>query len=437
LVNLLTLTFVFVSLAAPPGLGGGFANLDLGAERCGMMAIVAHCSDPTAIFHNPACLTSQDGSEVYFASTNYFFEGRFKIRDKEMNESPWIEPDKYFGASPFIGVVSDLGQERWRFGAALYFPNFYAAYMPEKSFARYNIVQGYFATAYVTPTAAYQISPTLSAGVGISYIYVELYAKRRMHGAVLLADLLLEDWPDADEDWELEIETRDQIFAWDLGLQWKPLPALQVGLCYTSEADINMEGDAQLSDVDEQVNPVFDLVQVMIGLLGRDNFDVSVNMLVPQSLRLGFLYRVGPRLDLGLDLVWWDYSKYKEQRITTDPDISAFINLTSVKNYTDSYHVDLGGRWHHSAATSLMAGFQYDWSPIPDVAYSVENPNSDLFGYSLGIQHEFNPTWTATLSWVNNFYERKDIKHVDAVPNVRPIGEGIVYELSFDVAYTF
>jgi len=428
---------VLVVLVVPSiAWAGGFANLDVGAQRCAMMAITAHADDATAIFSNPACLVDQKGDRIYFSNTNFLFKGRFKIRDREFNESHWIEPDKYYGVSPFVGVTSDFDTERWVFGLGWYFPNAYAAFLAEKEVSRYSVVEGYFVTMYVTPTVAYQVSPKLSLGLGLSYIYVQLYGSRRLHGDVLLGDPLLSEYPDPEEDWLFEVKTDDHLFGWDVGLLWKPSQRWQLGLTYTSEATITMSGEAKVSDVNPEVNPEIDLVALLVAMYGR-KFDVTVGMLVPQSLRGGLLFRISDRLDVAFDMVWWDYSRYQRQEVTTDPDISSLIDLSAEKNYSDSTHYDLGFAWHHDEATTLMLGFQYDISPIPDESYSFENPASDLYGYSLGARRRFGSHWAATLAWVNNFYEKKDIKSVNSVPNIRPIGEGTMYELAFDVEYRF
>ena len=45
--------------------------------------------------------------------------------------------------------------------------------------------------------------------------------------------------------------------------------------------------------------------------------------------------------------------------------------------------------------------------------------------------------WSATAAWVHNFYEDKDIESVNYLPNIRPIGEAVMYELALDVSYSF
>jgi len=434
------LLFVFVLLAVAPGAvwAGGFANLDLGATRCSMMAVVAHIDDPTAIYHNPACLTALDGDRLYYAQTSFMLRGRFKVRDYEYNESKWIKPEKFFGVAPFLAYTTDFGTDRWAAGAALYFPNAYGAFLPEDAASRYSLVEGFFVTGNFTPTVAYQLTPEVSLGLGVSYIYVQLLGMRRIHGDILFNDPLLTDYPDPEEDWELEISGEDYVYGWDVGAQWKPSPRFAVGLTYTSESEVTLEGEAKLTDVNKNVSPgAGDLPAIIVAFLGTDTVDVEVGMLVPQCLRLGFLFQVTPKVGIALDGAWWDYSKYKEQKITTKPDLSAFYDLTSQKNYDDSYHLDLGAKWQRTSDTAYMAGLQYDKSPIPDEAYAFENPASDLYGYSLGVRHRLTENLTGTVAWVNNYYEKKNIDNVNYVPNIRPIGEGIMYEICFDLSYTF
>lgn len=412
---------------------GGFANLDLGTTRCGMMAIVANIDDATAIYHNPACLAEQKGTRVYFADTNFYLKGRFKLRDKEMNETGWIKPTKFYGISPFLGVTTDFDTEKFVFGMATYVPNAYGAFMPEDEIVRYTLVQGYFITGYVTPTLAYQVTEDLAVAAEMSYVYVNLYGERRMHPAVFM-DPLFEQYPDGEEDWRLTINGEEHAFNAGLGLLWKPVDKLRVGLMYTTQSDLTLSGTAELEDVNKEVQPTPDILQQIVDRYG-DEFDIETGMVIPQAVRLGFNLAASSKLNIGLDLTWWDYSVYKRQEVTTDPDLSEFFTLSSDKDYSDSYHIDLGGMWHYSQKFHFMLGFQYDVSPIPDKAYSLENPASDLFGYSLGLRYDRNERWRFNVAWVNNYYEKKDIKSVDYAPNIRPIGEGTMYEISFDITY--
>ncbi len=415
---------------------GGFAQLDMGATRAAMQTVVAGIDDATAIYHNPACLIGQHGTRFYLAATSFFLNGRFKIRDYAGNESNWIKPDRYFGFSPFIGLTSDLNSDNWAAGAALYFPNAYGADMPENSPTRYALTDGLFITAYFTPTLSYRLTPKLSVGLGVSYVYVDLSGTRRLHGDVLLGDILLSEYPDAEEDWELELTGREHSYNWDVGLLWKPIPRLRLGLTYSAERELSLSGEANITDVNPDVNPDSDLIQILVALIGKNSVDVEVNMLIPRNLRLGVQYDASDKWTLGFDVVWWDYSRYEEQRITTDPVIPMF-DLTTEKNYSDSYQIDLGARYRISANTNVLAGLMYDWSPIPDESYSLESPTSDIFCYSLGVSRNLGDSLEATVAWSHNFYKDKRIDEVNYKPNIRPIGEAQMYEVAIDLAYHF
>jgi long-subunit fatty acid transport protein len=134
---------------------------------------------------------------------------------------------------------------------------------------------------------------------------------------------------------------------------------------------------------------------------------------------------------------WWDYSRYRKQTVNTNPDVSAVFDASRVMNYKDSYQLDLGLRYGISRRTDIMVGLMYDWSPIPDEAYAIENAASDNFVYSLGLRHRLRRPVTVALAWRHNFFKDQRIDSVNYSPNLRPIGEAVMYQLSFDVSYRF
>ena len=110
----------------------------------GMLAVVGKPDDLTAVFHNPAGLTLQSGTQFYFSLSNFILDLGLKMYDSDGKLRPFdheITPKLSYGAIPFIGVSSDLGTERFRLAFALYAPNAYGASLPLTSPPRYHATQ--------------------------------------------------------------------------------------------------------------------------------------------------------------------------------------------------------------------------------------------------------------------------------------------------------
>ncbi|MBN2056230.1 hypothetical protein JW905_14995, partial [bacterium] len=93
-----------MSLLAPASsLAGGFTNLDIGTTRCARMGIVAKCPDLSAVFHNPACLADQDGSQVYASLLGAYVFTDLRLRYSDGTISREAKPDLSAGALPVLG----------------------------------------------------------------------------------------------------------------------------------------------------------------------------------------------------------------------------------------------------------------------------------------------------------------------------------------------
>jgi long-chain fatty acid transport protein len=92
-------------------------------------------------------------------------------------------------------------------------------------------------------------------------------------------------------------------------------------------------------------------------------------------------------VELTWDRTFW--SEYKDldfnydTRITNPVLYSAF-DVAKAKNWDDASAYRLGVTYKMSDMVSLMAGFAYDETPIPDSTLGFELPDSDAYLFSLG-----------------------------------------------------
>ncbi len=389
---------------------GGFANLDIGGMRCCMLSIVGKPFDPTAVYHNPAGLAEQKGRSFYSSLLLASVHTKFKLRYSDGTTSEKVTPDIAAGMAPFVGYTDDFGSDRLTFGIGFYFPNFYGASLPEDAPTRFHVIKGWFITGYVTPALAYKLTDKFSVGAGLSYIYVSLYGNRKFG-----------DWENPDEDQlegDLEVEGEEHAVGGIIGLLYRPVRKLHIGLSWTPQVDLTMEGPFK-----------FDY-----GNIDIDGTQYT-EMPIPMSLRLGLNYQFTPKFEMGLDISYWDYSVYDVQKTRTEPEM--FIDLSAVKDYSDSYNIGCGFRYQWTDKYGITGGLQYDFSPIPDKTYSLENPQSDLYGFALGMTWQYSARTNMNFAFVHNQYEHKDIDNSETFPPTNGEGKGNNTELSLALHYHF
>jgi len=391
---------------------GGFSVLDIGMTRSGMMAVMSNVDEPSAIYHNPACLTDQKGTQFYFFNLYTHIFTSLEMRNPDGTYSEKIRPSQADGIGPFLGLTSDLGLQRWTFGAALLFPNVYGAAFPEDAETRYHLVQGVFATGYLSFAASYAVNERLSLGGAYSLIYVRMIGERKY-------DMLGTRNPDSDM--ELRMDSDDLAMGWSLSLRYKPAPNWSIGFGYWPKTDLRLEGDLDV---------------YLPGDVKFLSTYIHTSMLIPETYRGGVSYRFHPRWMAAVDVNYWKYSDYEWQKIETGMD-DLFGDQSARKNYGDSISIGAGLRHTLSEKTSLSVGLLRDWSPIPPEYYMVDNPKTDYLALALAAFRNVGRGFRLEGGVVLSHYEGMDIRNSKTNPPTNARGDALAVELDFAILYRF
>ena len=404
---------------------GGFSNPDFGIRRLGMFAITAKADDPTAIFHNPACLTLQEGTHLYHAQSWFFMSLGLRLYDSQgvLRPDHEINPDWSIGAIPFIAIASDLGTKNLRIGFAAYASNGYGASLPDNEPTRYSVTRALFLAPRATASVAYKFNEQFSLGASFDIVYVFITAKRMMN-ALVLAN------PDrrfdpvaktAATDAELNIRGSDWTWAWNLGMMFTPIPELRFGLAFSSGSAITLRGPVTLTHPN--------------GLVERA--DQSTVMSIPFELKFGFNWEFVKDFELGADVYWWHYQVMQEQRTALSSPLMGLPGFTDPMNYSNSWAWNVGLMYHILPVLELMAGWQMDFTPIPEQTYSFNNPSTNQNGVSLGIRWQCTDDVRLGLAIVRNWFQLVNVQTSTSTPPSNAKGHGANFEVGFDIDWKF
>ena len=414
---------LLIALTGTEALAGGFSNLDFGLRRVGMLAVTARPDDITAIFHNPAGLTMIEGTQFYHQQTWSMIDMGLRLYDSEGRLRPDhdIEPEWNVGVIPFLGLSTDLGQERLRLGFGLYAPNAYGASMSEEEPTRYHATRVLFVASRATASVAYELSDRLSVGLGLSLIHVYLTARRHMSALVLQDPDHRFDDPKQSKPFDAELEMDGQDLTWsaNLGLLLEPSPGLRLGAAFTRGAAIELDGKVKLTQADGAVQTTTH----------------TTTMVIPFTLRAGINWEFVPDFELGLDIFYWHYQVYQEQRTTLGEPIMGMKEMVVPKNYGNSWNWCIGLMYHLSSELELMFGYQQDYSPIPKETFSIDTPTTDLHGVSTGLRWQATEGLRVGLGFVRNWYELIDVQESRTDPPSNVKGHGGNTELGFEISY--
>jgi long-chain fatty acid transport protein len=218
----------------------------------------------------------------------------------------------------------------------------------------------------ITPTLAYKIGDNLAIGISLQIGNQSLALKSP---AFMLPQ---------SERWG---------FGGSIGLIYKPLPNLNIGLSYTSEMKI-----------DEYE---FNGTSLLPPTGGEGIYKMEMN--APQQAAFGISFAPMPALLLEADVKWINQSAVMDKIELTSP--SGYV-IPLAFGWDDQIVYALGGEFKVNKCVKLLAGWSYGATPI-----SPEDVNNNLGSIavvehhiSIGVQKSWNENLFSTFSYTRGLH---------------------------------
>ena len=163
----------------------------------------------------------------------------------------------------------------------------------------------------------------------------------------------------------LNLQTDGEGYNGQVGLLYRPLTNLQLGLAYQSETQVNTYGRA-IGDVGAQ----FGVSSIPF------TYDAKVRNIFPQMVNGGLSWGFHPqwRLALQLDWIGW-HNAFKQLPVTltagSNPTVNGVAGSSSIHdsvplNWSDEFVYRAGLEYEVVKNLFLRAGYCYGASPVPD-----------------------------------------------------------------------
>lgn len=220
-------------------------------------------------------------------------------------------------------------------------------------------------TIEINPSVASKITDQLSLGVGFRFVYSD--------GTVKSSDSAN---PLVPIGRKLEGDSWD--FGLNFALHYQPTDNLKLAATYRTKIDLSVEGDAKLT---------------YLGFTGYDG-GASVTVPIPAALNLAAAYTFNDRttVELLYERNYW--SAYDELDFDYDvaflgPPFASF-DAPAPKKWNDTNTYRIGVTHKLNSHWTLMAGFAYDETPVPERYASYELPDTDARIYSIGARYRYS-----------------------------------------------
>jgi long-chain fatty acid transport protein len=325
---------------------GGFTNNAIGSRAYAMaVAFTAVADDASAVYFNPAGLALIDDqtwqADVYASATFTDFDySRQGITD-ESNET-------FFLPGFFVAKTASP----WAFGLGFYTPWAGGGTIYENFQHSGSDRESQAGLTALTPAVAYRLRPNLAVGAGVSGYY----------------GVMKSTYPVCDPDSATCQNVRTKYdglagYSGHIGIMYKPLDVLSVGVCVRSKFPVDMDGYMKVAG-------------------SKHSSDVSYDL--PPVSTLGLAYRPWLATIISLEASYFSYGATDQIRFKTSglPDISA------PTHYKDTWDVRLGAEYEVRDDLRLRAGFLYSEAPTKREGLNPDSNDVDMLIPTIGVGYQ-------------------------------------------------
>lgn len=398
---------VVVAATSTEAAAGGFYVPEIGPRAPAMgAAMAAQDADSSAIFHNPAGLVGQGGTQLQVSLNLFVPDLSYFRRPVQDPNSPnggeirfsEVENENALLPAPYLGAVSELVDDKLAVGFAVYAPFGAAIHYPSDGAQRHVVTSVDLKAIHASFGAAYRLSDRFRVGASINYIYAELGLEQRNAIQYVNGDPEVFPDPDPAVEGDTVLSATDPFsISASIGAMYSdPSGRFNVGVSLLTPVTLRMEGDADVRN--EAITELMDENGNMLQPAGRRTDTIRTSVPLPLIARIGVTARPHPRALVAFDVNWQRWSTFEQMKIDFEGEYellpSPGVNLYDVmieNNWRDSFSVRLGGQYQPLASQplALRAGVLYDQSPIEDNHFDLLTPDSDKIGVGVGLSYAF------------------------------------------------
>ncbi len=348
-------------------------------------------NDPSVLAYNPAQITKLNGSYLSIGpawvnpATSVTFNG---LKSSVLNRNNSDEWDNSYSPAliPYMYYAQKAGKNSW-WGVA-----FFARYGNQIEYddlwpGRYDTVFTGVKGVTLQPTYAFKINDKLSAAVGLEINYGQLRMKKDVPafapGSIThLGDIR----SDLDGD--------STNIGWVASLMYDFTPKTSAAVVYRARVKHTMDADINFSGT-------------LLGL-GPQNVSTMAHgtVTLPDSLSLGLGHKFNDRTRMEINATWTNWSTYNALNLTFDDPILGNTKSDNPKDWSAAWRIGIGIEHKLSQKWSILGGYVYDESPVPDEWMDFTVPTGDRHRGSIGFKYRPNETselaFAYTAIWAGN-----------------------------------
>lgn len=366
--------FLLLALLVPSAaFAEGFGIYEWSASGSGMgEAYMFGEEDPAVLAYNPAAITRLNGRYLSLGASFFdpFYRSEFHNVGGQAGNTQLWENEYSPEVAPYLYYVDKAGKNSWwgvalfsRYGNNLDYDNLW----PGRYDTLYSGIKGFT----VQPTYAWRFGKDnkWSAAVGLDINMVNL----KMKGA---SPILVN--PKNPLSYIGDVNSNVDGTSFGIGgvlaINYDFNPNTSAALVYRTRIKHDMDADADFSSIIP--NPKF-------------NFSTKAHgsVTLPDSLTFGISHKFNEgRTRVEADVVWTNWATYDSLNLSFDPN-PLVANKNAVKEWEAVWRFNLGIEHRLSDKWSILLGYVWDQSPVPDEYMDFTVPTGDRHRGSIGFKY--------------------------------------------------
>lgn len=405
----------------------GFGVYEWSASGTGMgEAYMFGENDPAVLAYNPAQITKLDGKYLSFGNTwvNPDIYSRFTgYGQLNKGETSNTVGSEFSPANiPYFYYAQKAGKNSWwglaffaRFGNNIEYDDAWPG--------RYDTIYSGIKGLTLQPTYAFKINDKLSMGVGLDINYIDLRMKKDTPKYLTSSEISYltgTPWNKGSQhglDVHSDLKGDTTNIGWVASLMYDFTPKTSVAMMYRARVKHTMDAD---TDFTYSLSPeAQDLVStgmvspqrlagVLAGLPKTSGSHGTVTL--PDSLSFGIGHKFDDRTRIEFDAVWTNWATYDSLNIYfDDPSLKNSPSL-STKNWKASWRLGVGIEHKLSDKWTIMGGYVWDQSPVPNDTMDFTVPTGDRHRGSLGFKYRPTKNSEIALAYTAIWAGARDVK---------------------------
>jgi long-chain fatty acid transport protein len=373
------------------GYGVGFYNPDQAAKPQGMAnAFVAQADDPSAAYFNPAGI-------VWLDSYNIQLGGMGLIPDIEYTApdgTAWETQDDFF-FMPSLYFTANIPNTSFWASLSFNVPFGLGTDWGMDSFARFVAPDSELTMFNINPSLAYKVNDKFSVAAGVDYYSSELnnYQDTVLGPAFGIPDMTIST---------MHLNVDGAGWGWNAAAMFKPAEKHSLGISYRSEVNPDLDGDVTIRNLPPA-----------LGMGSEMSLDASVEFKYPAMVKGGYAYKPNDKWTFEFDIDWLNWSNFDQ--IVIDLNAPGFSDITSVRDWDDSFIYAVGTQYNLNEKWALRAGYAFAETPVPEATFIPDIPRNDMNVLSVGAGYN-GGKWRLDAAYTAIISEDRDIANAVGAP---------------------